>query len=214
MHIPYYIDLFAFTMFAISGALAVEDKISEGMSYDLFSVSFIAFLTSIGGGTVRDIVLGKLPVTWTTDGNFLLCIGLGIFIAVLFKKKLIYLRRTFFLFDTIGMGLYTILATQKAIDAGVSLPAAVIIGMFSSVMGGVIRDMMINETPLIFRKEIYATACLAGAFLFVLLIKVGVPNAFAAWAGMITIIMIRIIAVKYQISLPKLPEIKKKAGAI
>lgn len=214
MHIPYYIDLFAFTMFSISGALAVEDKISEGMSYDLFSVSFIAFLTSIGGGTVRDIVLGKLPVTWTTDGNFLLCIGLGILIAIVFKKRLIYLRRTFFLFDTIGMGLYTILATQKAIDAGVSLPAAVIIGMFSSVMGGVIRDMMINEIPLIFRKEVYATACLAGAFLFVLMIKLGISHAVAAWVGMISIIAIRIIAVKYKISLPKLTEVKKKAGAI
>ncbi|MFN0202421.1 MAG: trimeric intracellular cation channel family protein [Bacteroidia bacterium] len=210
MHIPTYIDLFGFFIFAISGALAAEDKIKKDVSYDIFSVAFISFVTSIGGGTIRDLILGVGPVTWATDGNYLLCIFSGITIAVLFKNELIRLRRTFFLFDTIGIGLYTILGVQKAQAAGVSLPASMVIGMFSAVMGGVLRDVLINEIPLIFRKEIYATACLTGAFLYAILHKYGMNELYASWVGMLSIIIIRIIAVKYKLRIPTLPWLRRK----
>jgi uncharacterized membrane protein YeiH len=204
MQLPYYIDLLGMLVFAISGVLAASDK---NMYRDIFGVTFTGFVTAVGGGTLRDMILDTRPA-WVTDGNYLIVITVGVLFAVFFKQIIFRFRRTFFLFDTLGISLYTVVGVQKSLEYGVSPLAAIILGMFSAVMGGVIRDTLINEIPLIFRKEIYATACLSGAALFVVLNSLGVNNNINALSGVLLIFLIRILSVKYRWTLPKIGYLK------
>lgn len=199
MQLPYYIDLIGTLVFAISGALAASDK---NMYRDIFGVTFTGFVTAVGGGTLRDMILGIRP-TWVVDGNYLIAITIGVIIAISFKFYILKYRRTFFLFDTLGIALYTVVGVQKALLFDVAPLAAIIMGMFSAVMGGVIRDTLINEVPLIFKKEIYATACLSGASVFVLLKLFHVDDNMNSFISVGVIILIRTFAVKYQLTLPK-----------
>jgi uncharacterized membrane protein YeiH len=199
MQLPYYIDLIGTLVFAISGALAASDK---NMYRDIFGVTFTGFVTAVGGGTLRDMILGIRP-TWVVDGNYLIAITIGVIIAISFKYYILKYRRTFFLFDTLGIALYTVVGVQKALLFDVAPLAAIIMGMFSAVMGGVIRDTLINEVPLIFKKEIYATACLSGASVFVLLKLFHVDDNMNSFISVGVIILIRTFAVKYQLTLPK-----------
>lgn len=199
MQLPYYIDLLGTLVFATSGALAASDK---NVYKDIFGVTFTGFVTAVGGGTLRDMILGIRPV-WVADGNYLLAITIGVLLAIVFKYYILKYRRTFFFFDTLGIALYTVVGVQKSLEFGVSPSAAIIMGMFSAVMGGVIRDTLINEIPLIFRKEIYATACLSGAAVFVLLKLFDVDDNINSLVSVLIIILIRTIAVKYKLALPK-----------
>ena len=200
MQLPYYIDLLGTLVFAISGALAASDK---NVYRDIFGVTFTGFVTAVGGGTLRDMILGTRPA-WVSDGNYLIAITIGVLIAIFFKYYILKYRRTFFLFDTLGIALYTVVGVQKSLEFGVSPLAAIIMGMFSAVMGGVIRDTLINEIPLIFRKEIYATACLSGAAVFVVLKMLGVDDNMNSFISVFIIILVRTIAVKYRLTLPKI----------
>jgi uncharacterized membrane protein YeiH len=197
--LPDGVELFAVTMFAMSGALAATDR---QMHKDFFGVAFTGFITAIGGGSLRDIILGVRPLVWINDIHYMYAIVGGVSLSVIFQKRLIKIRRTLFIFDTIGIGVYTIIGLQKALAFGVNPLAAVILGMFSAVFGGVIRDTLINEIPLIFRKEIYATACLAGALLYVGLDFFEVNSTFNAVLSVVVIIAIRVIAVMKKWSLP------------
>ncbi len=200
MQLPYYIDLLGTLVFAISGALAASDK---NVYRDIFGVTFTGFVTAVGGGTLRDMILGARPA-WVSDGNYLIAITIGVLVAIFFKYYILKYRRTFFLFDTLGIALYTVVGVQKSLEFGVSPLAAIIMGMFSAVMGGVIRDTLINEIPLIFRKEIYATACLSGAAVFVVLKMLGVDDNMNSFISVFIIILVRTIAVKYRLTLPKI----------
>lgn len=203
MQIPYIVDLLGTFVFAISGALAAFGK---KMYQDIFGVSFTAFITAIGGGTLRDIILGVHPLTWVADESYLIAIFVAVLLVVFFRRYIKKIPRTLFLLDTVGVALYTILGVQKALAHDVNPIAAVILGMVSAVFGGVLRDTLINEIPLIFKKEIYATACLAGAFLFVLLNYLKVDGDISFFAGIVLIIVIRIISVRYKIALPKIED--------
>ena len=200
MQLPYYIDLLGTLVFAISGALAASDK---NVYRDIFGVTFTGFVTAVGGGTLRDMILGARPA-WVSDGNYLIAITIGVLVAIFFKYYILKYRRTFFLFDTLGIALYTVVGVQKSLEFGVSPLAAIIMGMFSAVMGGVIRDTLINEIPLIFRKEIYATACLSGAAVFVVLKLFGVDDNMNSFISVFIIMLVRTIAVKYRLTLPKI----------
>lgn len=196
----YYLNLVGIFFFTISGSLAARDKKHY---HDYFGVFFTGFLTAIGGGTLRDIILGDYPISWIKDANILISIIIAFVFTLVFKNYIIRLRRTLFLFDTIGVGIYAILGLQKSLDFGVNPFAAVILGLISAVFGGVIRDTLLNEIPLIFAKEIYATACIAGAVVYSMLTYAGVNETIAGPICMILIIVIRVIAVKYKLSLPK-----------
>jgi uncharacterized membrane protein YeiH len=204
MQLPYFIDLLGTLVFAISGALAASDK---NMYRDIFGVSFTGFVTAVGGGTLRDMILGTRPA-WVADGNYLIVITAGVVITVFFKYFIFKFRRTFFLFDTMGIALYTVVGVQKSLEHGVSPLAAIIMGMFTAVMGGVIRDTLINELPLIFRKEIYATACLSGAALFVMLKLMGVNDNLNSFLAVMLIFLIRTLSVKYRWTLPRVGTLK------
>lgn len=188
-------------VFAISGALAGRDK-----KLDFFGIAAVGLITAIGGGTVRDVLLGSTPVGWMEDIAYLGMIGSGVLISLLFGTAVRKLRRTFFMFDTVGIAVFTVLGLQKALTLGVHPIIAIMMGMVSAVFGGVIRDIVCNEIPLIFRKEIYALTCLCGGVLFIILQKMGV---FQEWNIAITVLFIasfRILAVKYKWKLPDISQ--------
>lgn len=194
----YALELFGTFFFAISGAMAVHDK-----EHDWFGAGFTGFMTAIGGGSLRDILLGSYPLVWIGDINFLYAIFSGVLVSLLFFTKLVRLKRTFFLFDTLGISFFTVLGVEKAQSLGVQPEIAAIMGMFTAVMGGVIRDTLINEMPVLFRKEIYATACLLGAIIYLLLdLYTGLDRNVNLVASILVIIVIRILAVKYSLVLP------------
>lgn len=195
----YGVDLTGTFVFAVSGWLLASNK-----KLDIFGASVIAFVTAVGGGTLRDLLIGSQPVGWTKDLNYLLMIGLGILSGLFFKRIFEKLRKTMFLFDSVGIGLFTILGIQKTLELGLSPIIAVMMGTISAVFGGVLRDTLVNDIPMIFRKEIYATVCLTGGILYLLLARF-IPND--DWAVVITIIYIisiRILAVKRKWSFPAL----------
>ncbi|MBC5775556.1 trimeric intracellular cation channel family protein [Pontibacter sp. KCTC 32443] len=198
MEIQYILELIGTFVFAISGALAVDEK-----DQDWFGAGFTGFVTAIGGGTLRDMLLGSYPLVWIGDVRFLYAIFAGIVFAAIFYKLLLRLRRTLSLFDTLGIALFTVVGTEKALSLGVDPVIAAIMGMFTAVMGGVIRDTLTNETPVIFQKEVYASACLAGAFMYIGLAHFDVQRTVAFLSSVILIIIIRLVAVKYNLSLPK-----------
>lgn len=196
MDLLYQIDLIGASVFAISGAMAAADH-----KIDIFGAAFTGFVTAIGGGSLRDIFLNTRPV-WVDDGNYLFAILIGVVVATTTHRYLGKLRRTLFMFDALGISFFTIVGLQKSLAADSSEIAAIILGMFSAVMGGVTRDTLMNETPLIFRREIYATACLLGAISFILLSGLGLSENLNAFISASLIFGIRIISVRYKLSLP------------
>lgn len=192
-----YLDLIGTLVFAISGSMAASSK-----KLDLFGAAFIAFVTAVGGGTIRDLLIGDTPVGWMRDQNYMFIILVGVGITFLFQKQVKKLRKTLFLFDTIGIGVFTILGLKKALLIDVDPIIAIMMGMFSAVLGGVIRDILINEIPLIFRKEIYAMACVAGATLFYYLQKTNIGFELGTLISISVIIIVRIVAIKFKIGLP------------
>ncbi len=196
MNIIYSIDLLGTMVFAISGAMAANRK-----HIDIFGAAFTGFVTAIGGGSLRDVFLNLRPV-WVDDGNYLIAILIGVSISIFANKQLDKLARTLSFFDAIGIGFFCIVGVQKSLSFDASAIAAIMLGMFSAVMGGVIRDTLMNETPLIFRKEIYATACLLGAMLYIVLGLLGVDSTVNTFSSAAIIFIIRLIAVKFKLSLP------------
>lgn len=199
-------ELMGVAFFAISGALAAAEK--KGHHNDIFSAFFTGFITAIGGGTLRDITLGNYPVAWVRDGNVLWAIFFGFMLTILFARYWVRIRKALFLFDSIGIGIYTVIGTKISLGAGVNPFGSVILGMVSAIFGGVIRDTLINEVPLIFRKEIYATACLSGATLYIVFDYLNVDKNWNAGFSVVLVVLIRVVTVRYNLSLPKfkLPE--------
>ena len=200
MNFIYAIDLLGTGVFAISGAMAGHRK-----GIDIFGATFMAFVTAIGGGSLRDVFLNIRPL-WVEDGNYLIAIFVGVLISIVANKQLYTLAKTLTLFDAIGIGFFTVVGTLKSLDYGSSDIAAIMLGMFSAAMGGVIRDVLVNETPLILRKEIYASACLAGALLFVILNYFEVDTGWNAFISASLVFIIRIISVRFNLSLPSVEE--------
>jgi uncharacterized membrane protein YeiH len=199
MSIQYILEIVGTFAFAISGALAMKDQEHQ----DWFGASFTAFISSIGGGTLRDILLDSYPLVWISDIMIIYAIMAGILVTFIFYKFLLNLRKTLFLFDTCGIALFTIVGTEKALNLGVRPEIAAIMGIFSAIMGGVIRDVMTNEIPIIYRKEVYATACFAGACGYILLDNLGVGRNVAFISASLLIIVIRILAVRNQWTVPR-----------
>lgn len=199
MSIQYILEIVGTFAFAISGALAVKDQKHQ----DWFGASFTAFISSIGGGTLRDVLLGSYPLVWISDITIIHAIMLGILATFIFYKFLLRLRKTLFLFDTFGIALFTLVGTEKALNLGVRPEIAVIMGVFTATMGGVIRDVMTNEIPIIYRKEVYATACFTGACVYLILDSIGIERNTTFITSALVIIVIRILAVRNGWSVPR-----------
>jgi len=197
MSVIYVLDLVGTLVFAISGTLSAANK-----KLDLFGAYFTGFITAIGGGTLRDLILGNFPVAWVSDLNYLIVITIGVIATFLFKDMIMQLKRTLFLFDTIGIGVFTIIGIEKALSLSIHPVLAVIMGLFSAVMGGVIRDTLCNDIPLIFRKEIYAVACIIGGLLFLFLKYLQVDPTVNLFVTVTCIIAFRLICIRYKLRLP------------
>ncbi|MCW3807143.1 trimeric intracellular cation channel family protein [Plebeiibacterium marinum] len=185
--------------FAISGTLSALEK-----KLDLFGATFIGVVTAVGGGTIRDILMGNTPVTWISNVEYFILICASIFLTFIFYKRIIKLKQTLSLFDTIGIGVFTIIGIEKAIVFGLSSPICMVMGLSSAVVGGVLRDTLCNDVPLIFHKEIYATACIAGGTIYLILHYYGVNLYFSQSITILSIIAIRLLAIKFNLSLPKI----------
>ncbi len=199
MNLIYFLDIIGTFAFAVSGALVASDK-----KYDLFGVIIIAFVTAVGGGMIRDILIDYHPINWIGDLNYIWTILVAVIVVFLFKKKIAPLSKTMFLFDTIGIAVFTMLGTEKGLNFGIHPFIATIMGVVSAVFGGILRDILTQQTPLIFKKEIYALACFIGAFVFLMLYKLNTPHYIQYLGTIITVISIRLIAVKHKLELPKI----------
>lgn len=185
--------------FAISGVLT-----AFGKKLDPFGVFIIAFVTSVGGGTLRDILIGRTPVGWMLDITYVYAIIVGYFLALIFRKRLDGFRTSLFLFDTIGLGVFTLIGLEKGIIAGLHPIICIALGTMTACFGGVIRDILCTEIPVIFRKEIYATICILGGLLFFVLKYFNINDDLLYLITSSFIITIRLLAVKYKWSLPTL----------
>lgn len=193
------IDVLGTIAFAISGVLVAMDK-----KLDLLGVLIIAFVTAVGGGTLRDFLIGNTPVGWMTTPVYLITITATVAGAILFVNQLRYFRKSLFLFDTIGIGLYTMVGVEKGLNAGLSPVMCIILGTITASFGGVIRDILCNEIPVIFRKEVYATICILGGVIYFILIQFPMDTAYAYVAAILSIILMRLLAVRFKISLPSI----------
>jgi uncharacterized membrane protein YeiH len=193
------IDVLGTTAFAISGAsYAIEKRL------DIFGVIIIAFATAIGGGTLRDILIGSFPVSWMLNELIISVILAAAIGTILVKGLHKRFSTTLFLFDSLGLGLFTIVGMSKGQEAGFAPGMCIALGTIAACFGGVLRDVLLNQVPLIFRKEIYASACIAGGSLLLLLQYFGMKQVLAEIICIISIVLIRTIAVKYKLSLPPL----------
>lgn len=193
MSLVYVIDLLGTLVFAISGVLAAVEK-----RFDLVGAFILGFVTAVGGGTLRDIMIGETPVGWMKDLHYFYAILLALPICYFGQNRIARLRKSFFLFDTIGIALFTILGFEKTLNLGLSPLIAMMMGVVSAVFGGVIRDVLSNEIPLIFRKEIYAFACFVGAISYYLFSSFIPYENFNFIASMLIVIVIRYLSVRYK----------------
>ena len=201
MTMPTFVQVLDFVgtfAFAISGI-----RLASAKRFDWFGAYVVGFVTAIGGGTIRDLLLDLTP-GWMTDPIYLICTGMALLWVILFGKYLIHLHNTFFIFDSIGLALFTVVGLGKTLACGYPIWVAIIMGSITGAAGGVIRDVFINEIPLIFRKEIYAMACVVGGAVY-WICSLFVPDAVIAQIVCgVTVFITRILAVKYQICLPTL----------
>lgn len=199
MIMPTFVQILDFIgtfAFAISGI-----RLASAKRFDWFGAYVVGFVTAIGGGTIRDLLLDVTP-GWMTDPIYLICTGLALLWVILFGKHLIHLHNTFFIFDSIGLALFTVVGVGKSIALGYPFWVAIIMGSITGAAGGVIRDVFINEIPLIFRKEIYAMACVVGGTFYWMCHLLRMESFVCQIVGGVTVFVTRILAVKYRICLP------------
>src|SRR5574344_358808 len=184
--------------FAISGI-----RLAAAKHFDWFGGYVVGLATAIGAGTLRAVMLGVTPL-WLTTVIYLVCTAVAQLVVIVFSKNLIRLNNTWFIFDTLGLALFTVAGMQKTLQAGFPFWVAIIMGCITGAAGGVIRDVLINEIPLIFRKEIYAMGCVLGGIVYWLCTIIGCDLKVTAIISFFVVVIIRVVAVKYHISLPVL----------
>lgn len=191
------LDIIGTFVFAISGALTGWHK-----KLDPFGVFIIAFVTALGGGTLRDVLIGRTPVGWMEDLTYVYIIVFGFFATIILRAKLEKLRISLFLFDTIGLGIFTIIGIEKGIAIGLHPIICIALGTMTASFGGVIRDILCNEIPVIFRKEIYATVSISGGALFFGLNEFQLNTDVLYVVTSLFMIAFRLLAVKNKWYLP------------
>lgn len=192
----YIIEIIGTFAFAISGIRLAAQK-----HFDLFGLYIIGLATAVGGGTIRDILLGLRPF-WFADLVPLLIVFLSMIFFYFFHQFINKIAGTIFLFDTIGLGIFTLLGMTKALDCGCSYIISIIIGVITGAGGGVIRDICINEEPLIFRKEIYALACVVGGIVYYILFKLNFSSMVYQVGCMTSVIIMRVFSTRCHWQLP------------
>jgi uncharacterized membrane protein YeiH len=193
------LDILGTGAFAVSGALAAFHK-----RLDVFGVLIITFVTAIGGGTIRDLMIGQTPVAWMKDQQVILTVFIAYLLTLAFRKQFQKLPLTLTIFDAIGLGFATITGLQRGLDASLSPAVAITLGMVTGCFGGVVRDVLLNEIPLIFKKDVYASASMAGGVLFLAVSSWDMFAPLASTLSILFVVVLRLLAVRYQWGLPVL----------
>ncbi|WP_285817587.1 trimeric intracellular cation channel family protein [Echinimonas agarilytica] len=194
----YSLDLFGVAVFAISGAMAARQK-----QMDPFGVLILAAVTAIGGGTLRDVLLG-FDVFWISNNTYLYVILVSALLTMLWPLARAWQYRVLTLADAFGLALFTIMGMERAMQAEVSSLVAIVMGVMTGVAGGMIRDILSGQIPLILRREIYATASLMGALTYSALSYYSLDQRYAMLIAMVVILTIRLTAIRWQLALPNL----------
>ena len=193
------IDILGTFAFAVSGVFSAMER-----KLDLFGVLIISFVTAIGGGTIRDVLVGNLPVNWLQNDVTILTIFVSAMATILFGSYFKHLNTALFLFDALGLGLFTIIGIEIGMEKKFSGGICVALGTISACFGGVLRDVLLNKVPLIFHKEIYALACILGGATYFFLRQTHLNNDLSKVICIILIFAIRIIAIRFKLSLPRI----------
>ena len=198
--VQFIIEFLGTFAFAISGIRSASSK-----NFDWFGGYVVGLATAIGGGTIRDVMLGQVPF-WMTNSIYVICTAAALLTFIMLKKLFTRLSKTWFLFDTLGLALFTIAGIQKTLIAGFPFWVAIIMGCITGAAGGVLRDVFVNEVPLVFRKEIYAIACIIGGTIYQICEFLGVGLELTVIITFLSVVAVRLLAVKYGISLPVLKD--------
>ena len=200
------LDLTGTFAFAVSGI-----RLAYGKQIDWFGAYLIGLATAIGGGTVRDLLLDVTPF-WMLDSKYFLTTGVALLATLLFKDKIFRLGSTLFLFDAIGLGLVTIVGISKSLQADLPFWVCIVMGAITGSMGGLIRDVLLNEVPLLLRRDIYALACITGGVVYFICIYFNLATSVTELIAASIVILVRVIAVKFHIHLPVLKSIQNNDG--
>ncbi len=190
------IEILGTAAFAISGI-----RLAAAKRFDWFGAYVVGLVTAIGGGTLRDVLL-DLPVFWMKSSVYLVVTFISLVAVIIFRQALVKGMRTLFIFDAIGLALFVVVGVQRTIEAGLPMWVAIVMGTITGSFGGIIRDILINEQPLFFRKDIYATACLAGGVVYWLLNMLHINDIVPQIACAVAVIGLRVAAVHYGWALP------------
>lgn len=193
-----FVDYAGTFAFAISGI-----RLASAKRFDWFGAYVVGLVTAIGGGATRDILLDVTPF-WMQQPSYLIITGIALLCVIAFGRQLIRLNNTFFIFDAIGLGLFVVVGIERSIQAGFPFWVSIIMGMITGSVGGIMRDILINEVPLIFRKDIYALACVLGGIVFYVCSEFGLPSEITQILSATSVILMRIIAVRFHLGLPAL----------
>lgn len=201
----FIIEVVGTVAFVISGI-----RMAAAKHFDWFGAYVVGLVTAIGGGTVRDLLL-NIPVFWMQTWWYIAVTGLSLIVVIVFRRILVK-TRVLFLFDTIGLALFVVIGIQKTLAVDYPFWVAVIMGITTGALGGVLRDILVNNEPLLFQKDIYATACLAGGLVYWVAYSCDWSMPTQGIACAVTVIAMRLLAVRYSWSLPVLVDIDENTG--
>lgn len=194
----FIIEVIGTIAFAISGI-----RLAAAKEFDWFGAYTIGLVTAIGGGTLRDVLL-DVPVFWMGTPLYLLVTGLSLAVVIIFRRTLVRFNKTLFIFDAIGLALFVVIGIQKSLSVDYPMWVAIVMGMITGSFGGVLRDILINIEPLFFRKDIYATACIAGGLAYWGCALLGWPPMVQQSVCAVTVIGLRVCAINFNWALPVL----------
>lgn len=194
----YIVELIGTLAFAISGIRMAARK-----RFDLFGAYVVGLVTAIGGGTLRDLMLDVTPF-WMKDSIYLIVTAAALLLVILLRKNILRFENTFFIFDTIGLALFVVVGMQKTLALDYPFWVAIIMGTLTGAFGGILRDILVNEEPLIFRKDIYASACIFGGIVYWIAYCFGVNDIVTQILAAAGVITMRIMAVRFKWTLPTL----------
>lgn len=204
--ILFLLELIGTVAAAISGIRLAATK-----NFDWFGAYIVGLVTAIGGGTLRDVLL-DIPVFWMQTWWYLAVTALSLATVIVFRNILVSRDKLLLMFDSVGLAMFCVIGIQKSLAVGYDMWVAAVMGVITGAFGGVLRDILINEVPLVFRKDIYATACLLGALVYWLIMLCGGSAPLQQLSCGVTVIVLRMLALKYSLSLPVLaPKIKDQS---
>lgn len=194
------LDLIGTFAFAISGI-----RLSAEKNFDIFGAYVVGLVTAIGGGTIRDLLLGLTPF-WMQNGSYLIITGVALLSFLLFRNIILKMDKTLFLFDNIGLGLFVVVGIDKSLVANFPIWVAIIMGTITGSVGGLLRDILINEVPLILRRDIYALACVFGGMVYATGMYFSVTPKLLGIITLLSVVLIRFLTFHYKFELPTLKQ--------